>query len=187
MYCIFFKNNVTKDEFVLPVQADSRDAAMMLAVDKYPSPVYTALTAYSARELNTVLANAERWPGVASKVQPTLDSLMARVRVNVSSNLPPLTKKPTAATVQATTGVVDGAMSLEAKIASLREDFERSRNARIAAVHAAKVVPADVSAPVAAKKVSAKPQSSALAAPPAPAFNPNQGRSVVDVLRALRG
>lgn len=184
MYCIFFKNNVTKDEFVLPVDAADRGMALMAAAEHYPAPAYTALTVYSAKELQDVLASAERWPGVASKVQPTLDTLMNRVRV--SGGLPPISPKPTAAKVQTTSGIVDGAMSLEAKIASMKEDFERSRNARLAAVHAAKVVPADVPAPVAAKKVSAKTQS-ALAAPQPTAFNPNQGRSVVDVLRALRG
>lgn len=188
MYCVFFKNNVTKDEFVLPVQADSREAALMLAVDTYPSPAYTALTAYSDKELREVLSGAERWPGVASKVQPSMESLMARVRVG--SGLPPLTQKPTAAKVQTTSGIVDGAMSVEAKIAAMKAEFERSRNARVAATYAAKVVAADTlvaKAPAAAaKKVSAKSQSSTLAAP-APTFNPNQGRSVVDVLRALRG
>lgn len=84
----FYKNNMTGDEFVAPVEAESRGDAEWMLARQYPAGVYSLLTIYARKEMEKILADLERWPGLASKVQPSMEQMMARVRVG--TKLPPL-------------------------------------------------------------------------------------------------
>lgn len=108
----FFKNNMTGDEFVAPVDAESRNDAEWMLVRQYPSGVYSLLTIYARKEMEKILADVERWPGLASKVQPTVDQLLSRV--TVGTRLPPLPTR----SVNETTPRVDGARIAQVKAAA---------------------------------------------------------------------
>lgn len=96
-YLVFLKNAVTREEFVAPMAAESREAAMLQASTSYPMPAYAHLTCYALEELQRILADVQRWPGVPSKVQPTIETLMAKMR-DGGRGLPPM---PTRSTVPA--------------------------------------------------------------------------------------
>lgn len=93
MFLGFLKNTVTHEEFVAPVEADARGTAEMALAAEYPSAVYKLLTVYERREIEHVLAGLARWPGLPSRVQPTMEQLMARVKVGGRS-LPAMPNQP---------------------------------------------------------------------------------------------
>lgn len=94
----FFINTKTKQEFVAPTEAETRSGAEHNLTLQYPSPLYTLLTTYERKEMDSILANLDRWPGLPSKVQPSMEQLLQNV--SVSKTLPPLhhpkTQAPTA-------------------------------------------------------------------------------------------
>lgn len=84
----FLLNTKTKQEFVAPTEAESRAEAEHNLTLQYPSPLYTLLTTYARGEMGKILADIDRWPGLPSKIQPTMEQLLQKV--SVSRTLPPL-------------------------------------------------------------------------------------------------
>lgn len=182
-YLVFVRNQATMQDFAVPAEAASVGEAVADAAGRYPGPVYHALTCFTAAELQSFIDDSVRWPGVASTVQPPLEDLLRKV--TAGTKLPPMPKiarrvdlsadevvvlpeaeaaisEATQARVQALRGAVPGVMEREARIAQA----------------------------TALPPVSDRPKRrSTDAAAPAPAAAPsfNNGRSVIDVLKALRG
>lgn len=84
----FLLNTKTKQEFVAPTEADTRAHAEHNLTLQYPSPLYTLLTTYGRGEMDKILADVDRWPGLPSKLQPTTEQLLQNV--SVRKGLPPL-------------------------------------------------------------------------------------------------
>lgn len=169
LYLVFHRNAMTGEDFTTPVEAESPMQAQASLTARYPHPTYQYLTCFAKTELQSILNDAERWPGVASKPQPTLEQMMARVTSGMGK-LPPLpNRKPTAQ---------PAAQMTQATGASVKVVQGAAHAWGVGAVPLAKVEPATP------KKTAAKPT-----AKPASSFMPtaNAGRSVIDVLRALRG
>lgn len=194
-YLVFHRNMVTKDDFATPVDADSKQAAMDALADRYPHPAYVPLTCFEKSALQGILDDADRWPGVASTPQPTLEQLLTRVTARVGK-LPPLpnrkpSEQPSAKVSQATGGHVERVRdpapfttptpvpnAAKAPV-SVLEALKASKTMK--GLSSAQQTPVS-KATMASSKPSAKAPSSLLATPPAA-----NGRSVIDVLRALRG
>ena len=70
-YIVFLKNLKTGEEFAVPHMAadNSHDLAMAELRSQYPANRFAMHTAYTVAELQNIMENATRWPGVASKVQ----------------------------------------------------------------------------------------------------------------------
>ncbi|RYG61195.1 MAG: hypothetical protein EON60_04455 [Alphaproteobacteria bacterium] len=98
-YLGFLQNRASKDEFVAPVQADDVATARMELARAYPESRYILQTIYSRSEIEHVLSGIDRWPGVASKVQPPLTTDLTKVTAR-TGGLPPLPGQVTAATVE---------------------------------------------------------------------------------------
>lgn len=110
----FYKNNMTGDEFVAPVEAESRNDAEWMLARQYPAGIYSLLTIYARKEMERILVDVERWPGLPNKVQPSTEKLLARVRV--SNHLPPLPQQ------QAQLAQVDGGRIAQVHLAAQRVD-----------------------------------------------------------------
>jgi hypothetical protein len=89
-YLGFLKNLTNGEEFVAPVDTISRDKAESLLRETYPQGIYGLLTVYERREMENILTNIDRWPGVPSKVQPSLEQVLAKVSVSRRGGLPPM-------------------------------------------------------------------------------------------------
>lgn len=98
-YLGFLQNRANKEEFVAPVQAEDVATARMELGLAYPESRYMVQTIYSRQELEHVLSGIDRWPGVASKVQPPLTTDLTKVTAR-TGGLPPLPGQVTAATVE---------------------------------------------------------------------------------------
>ncbi|RYG60555.1 MAG: hypothetical protein EON60_06765 [Alphaproteobacteria bacterium] len=98
-YLGFLQNRASKDEFVAPVQADEVATARIELGRAYPESRYLLQTIYSRSEIEHVLSGIDRWPGVASKVQPPLTADLTKVTAR-TGGLPPLPGQVTAATVE---------------------------------------------------------------------------------------
>lgn len=179
-YLVFLKNAVTREEFVAPVQAHDRDEAVMAAGVDYPAPAYASLTCYKMDEMARILADARRWPGVASTVQPTLETLLRTASVKP---LPPLPAKTTTTTVGAkpasgSTSVVD-ALRAARSAGMLQGQVKAAAPTATQTATLKAPAPAAKAVTAAAKTRSAKTASS-LATPARP-------QSVIEVLKAMRG
>lgn len=173
-YLVFIRNMQSLQDFSVPAQATSAYAAQAIVMPRYPTPAYMVLSAFTTAELQTMLDDAARWPGVASTVQPPLEQLLQRV--TAGTKLPPLhrnqmpaqaAQQPTGARLQTLNDVVPGAMANEAKAAQYgarNTGWQNSLNVAEASGYAYQ--------PATKTK--------------APATSPMQGRSVIDVLKALR-
>lgn len=98
-YLGFMQNRQSKEEFVAPVRAEDVATARMALGQAYPESRYMVQTIYSRTELEHVLAGVDRWPGVASKVQPPLTTDLSKVTAR-TGGLPPLPGQVTAASVE---------------------------------------------------------------------------------------
>lgn len=87
----FLRNLANESEFVAPVQAADRAAAAAALGEQYPESLYRLHTIYARRELEQILENLTRWPGVASTVQPPLEQMLSRVNGR-TGGLPPMPK-----------------------------------------------------------------------------------------------
>ena len=72
IFLVFLKNTTDGAEFVAPVSAVDRRGALAAVAVRYPQSVYVSLTCYGEGELRRILDDAQRWPGVASTIQPPL-------------------------------------------------------------------------------------------------------------------
>ena len=164
-YVLFMQNLVTQEEFVASIEAESVGAAKQASRATYPGHAYQVLTCYAEKELQTVLDNLHRWPGVPSKVQPTPEEMSEHVRVKVGG-LPPL-RKATAGTVQAERHVETEELSVMMR---LMAEQSAARLARLESL-----------------KTGSAPRAAAPAIQGSkPSLNSNAGKSVVELLRGLR-
>lgn len=166
VYMVFMRNLASNEDFSVPLEAASEADALMMCGERHPHPMYAHLTTFTLDELHSMVEDARRWPGVASKVQPSVEEMLRRVNVRIGK-LPPLPHERAAAVsakVEESRGFSRGVMETEAKIATVQH---------------APAVAAD--RPAATKAAPASPAAAS------PFTQRNQGRSVVDVLRALRG
>jgi hypothetical protein len=102
----FMMNMISGEEFLAPVDAETREEAFMQLEMLYPGQGYTTLTLYPRSELNVSLSSLDRWPGLPSKVQQPLESLLSRVTAQ-KGGLPPLKREATS--TSARIPAVDGA------------------------------------------------------------------------------
>jgi hypothetical protein len=198
MYVLFLQNLATQEEFVAGIDAAGMDAAKLGARVTYPAKSYALLTCYAQAELETILTNLKRWPGVPSKVQPAADEVNPRVQVSVGK-LPPLKREqPTegrVAPVQAEE--LSAMMQMMARQSAERLRREQAERGEAPAlqpadrVAEAKAVQQPQAAPVQRQSVlealkgipASKSVSPTAMASPAG----NSGKSVVELLRGLRG
>ncbi|MFZ2586572.1 MAG: hypothetical protein WAZ18_00380 [Alphaproteobacteria bacterium] len=170
VYMIFYHNKVTGDDFIVPMDADTEALALEQLASRYPSAAYQYLTCFEKAELQAILTDTDRWPGVASKPQPTLESMLRRVTSGVGK-LPPLpnrppAQQPTVQVAKATEGYVQA-----------KTGFAKGLNIPLAQTTTA--VPKTTASKTSAKAGETQPTSSFMAAA-------NANRSVIDVLRALK-
>lgn len=169
-YLVFLKNLITQQEFVAPAQAQSHTDALHAVTQAYPPQVYQQLTCYTQAELTRIIANLQRWPGVASSVQPTLESLLNRPK---TSALPPMPGRQASANAstpapqQPSTSVIQTLKAVR-QTGALGGSITQTRTAASAVAAS----PAAKKAPVAA---------------PTPAPTPRANTSVISVLKAMRG
>lgn len=91
----FLVNSITSEHFIAATEADSPTAATAKLRETYPSAAYHILTVYQAQAVVKYLAEVQRWPGLPSKVQPSLADLLATQRIRTQvGGLPPLRKEP---------------------------------------------------------------------------------------------
>ena len=169
LYLVFHRNALTGEDFTTPVEANSPlEAAERLAA-RYPRPAYMYLTCFEKKELQGILNDAERWPGVSSITQPTLEQMMQRVTARVGK-LPPLPNRAPAEQPAQQLAQATGAQVHQVR----------------GAAHAWGVgsVPLASTEPAPVKKTAPKPAAMPTETPYVPA---NANRSVIDVLRALKG
>lgn len=118
-YLVFLRNMATRQDFVAPYAANSAAAAEEAALQDYPTGQFMLLTIYAEAELQAIMANLRRWPGVPSNVEAakgkTAGRPVAQVRASIGG-LPPLHKpqpqplqflpeqRPTGAVVQGPAG-----------------------------------------------------------------------------------
>lgn len=196
MYVLFLQNLATQEEFVAGIEATDVDAAKLGARVNYPANGYAILTCYAQAELETILTNLKRWPGVPSKVQPAADEVNPRVQVSVGK-LPPLRREqPTegqVAPVQAEE--LSAMMKLMAQQSAARLQRERAEAqgkppALQAADRVAEAKVAQQQAPVQRQSVlealKGIPAAKSVS-PTVTASSGNGGKSVVELLRGLRG
>lgn len=170
-YLVFIRNMQSLQDFSVPATARNAYEAQTSVAPRYPTPAYMILAAFTTAELQAMLDDAARWPGVASTVQPSLEQLLTRV--SASTKLPPLhrgqgaSQQPTGARLQTRNDVVPGAMANEAKAAQ-QTGWQNTLS-----------VP-EVSTYAYQAPVNKAPTTSSTVA------SPTQGRSVIDVLKALR-
>jgi hypothetical protein len=186
-------------EFVAPVQAETREAAAAALVGQYPESFYRLHTVYARRELVQIMENLNRWPGVASTVQPPLEQLLSRVSGR-TGGLPPMPKAD-AGRVQAVAATPTEpqaqlaeiqkleelqAMALKLKIPGAQELANRLlAEARGAALPANQAMPmgAPASAPPSARGVA----EASAPLPAMPAAAQSGGTSAIFMLKQLRG
>ena len=199
----FLRNLTDASEFVASVQAADREAAAAALGGQYPESLYRLHTIYARRELGQILENLNRWPGVASTVQPPLEQMLSRVsgRYGSASGGLPQMPKADAGRVQAVAATPAEpqaqlaelqkleelqAMALKLKIPGAQELASRLlAEARSAALPANQVMPmpAMTGAPASARGVAEA--SAPLPAMPTPA--PSGGTSAIFMLKQLRG
>ncbi len=178
----FMLNTISHEEFVAPIEAETREEAEFLLAAQYPTGPYKILTIYGQKEMQSILTSLERWPGLPSKVQPKLDDLLTRVRARTGS-LPPLKPTPPAKPV------LDGA-----RIEQVR-DFARGMDkdtqalaARLLAAEAGLATPAPTPMPTPRPATfttqATTPATAPAMAPRAPAAS---GGSLIGALKAMRG
>jgi hypothetical protein len=195
----FLRNLTDASEFVASVQAADREAAAAALGGQYPESLYRLHTIYARRELGQILENLNRWPGVASTVQPPLEQMLSRVSGRYGSalgGLPPMPKADagrvqavaaTPAEPQAQLAELQKleelqAMALKLKIPGAQELASRLlAEARGAALPANQAMP--MGAPASARGVAEA--SAPLPAMPTPA--PSGGTSAIFMLKQLRG
>lgn len=170
-YLVFIRNMQSLQDFSVPAEAPTAAGAQATIAPRYPTPAYMVLAAFSTAELQAMLDDATRWPGVASTVQPPLEQLLARV--SAGTKLPPLHRgqsapQPTGARLQTHHDVVPGAMANEAKAAQ-HGGWQTTLNVPEASAYAYQ-----------------PPANRAPTTAPITAAAPTQGRSVIDILKALR-
>lgn len=193
----FLRNLADSSEFVAPVQAETREAAAAALGGQYPENFYRLHTVYGRRELTQIMENLNRWPGVASTVQPPLEQLLSRVNGR-TGGLPPMPKADagrvqavvaTPAEPQAQLAEIQKleelqAMAVKLNIPGAQELATRllaeARGAALPANQAMAIMPA--SAPASARGVAEG--SAPLPAMPTPAHN---GTSAIFMLKQLRG
>ena len=189
-YLVFVRNQTNFRDFAVPLEADSVGGAVALASARYPGPVYHCLTCFASAELQGFIDDAARWPGVPSTVQPPLEDLLRKV--TVGTTLPPLPS--VARRVDLDADEVRVLPEAEAEIR--RAALQRAAAAEARVQQALGTVPgvmereAKIAMAEGTPAFSDRPRRAAQ--PPAQAAKPatpsfNQGRSVVDVLKALRG
>lgn len=181
LFLVFHRNVMTGDDFTTPVEAVSKDAAISSLSGRYPNPAYVYLTCFEKAALQGILEDADRWPGVASTPQPTLEQLLSRVTARVGK-LPPLpnrqpVEQPAVQVAQATGGRVENITPTPVAVPVPTAPRTLSMAEALKAMKAP-VVPVSASKPKAAK-MEKTPSSLAASA--------NANRSVIDVLRALKG
>ncbi|MCA3244117.1 MAG: hypothetical protein INF43_02285 [Alphaproteobacteria bacterium] len=94
----FLVNAITNEHFIAAAEAGSPTEATAKLRETYPSAAYHVLTVYQAQAVVKYLAEVQRWPGLPSKVQPSLTDLLATQRIRTQvGGLPPLRKEPAAA------------------------------------------------------------------------------------------
>ena len=87
-YLVFLLNIQTGEEFVAPVTAPSRVEALARVSTKYPpQQLFAIQTCYPVSELQRLLAEAGRWPGMTSAA-PGKDQVSRRISFGAA--LPPL-------------------------------------------------------------------------------------------------
>ncbi len=102
LYLGFMHNHITGEHFIAAAHGANPPEAMADLRQTYPSAAYHVLTLYPARAVAQYLSDAQRWPGLPSRVQPSLTDLLATQRIRTQvGGLPPLQRSASAAAAPA--------------------------------------------------------------------------------------
>jgi hypothetical protein len=170
-YLMFLQNLKTGEEFVAPVTADDQDEALLMAGEKYPPRFYKVQTFYTLADMERIITDVKRWPGVASSVQQPMMEQLNR-RVVTGGPLPALPGQ--APVVETRTPVMSAIEAIRAAQAT---------GSRLETREEAPVAPAQVTR---APAVAAAPKRTVAASIIGRPTQPSSA-SVLDVLKALRG
>jgi hypothetical protein len=190
MFLVFMQNATTQADFALPVQAPTRQLAAAAARASYPAPQYALLTTYSLPELQRVVADATRWPGVPSNVAAAKAPAQAGPGQRLT-NLPPLPSLRPVAAAAPVAPVMNPPNLLEALKHAAPTGATVQRTAP-----APPVAPAGaftLQQAMAALRGQAAPASTltttrpAAAAPQAAALPTTRSLSAIEILRGMRG
>ncbi len=187
MFLVFLKNATDGGEFVAPVAAADRKGAVAAVTARYPEPVYTQLTCYEESELRRILDDAQRWPGVASTVQPPLADVMRQKTDNRTAAMARLSetrggRMPVQASTPSAAAPARAPQDLKSALAALKQVGGLPTSGGVTRTAEAPVAPA---API-----SRHPQP--VSAGPVISRHPEQepviasSKSVIEVFRGLR-
>jgi hypothetical protein len=189
MFLVFMRNTTSRADFVAAYNSASLENAQEMAKQAYPSPAFSVLTTFAQTEIERIVADLKRWPGVPSNV------VAAKITSHVGQGLPPLPTLKQA--VQAVGVQPTGAMVQQIKPTPATQTSTSNAQAGLtladamAALRGKNIVPmqnkpatAPVSTPPASARGKAVDEPVVSASPVQAA---NAGRSVIDVLRTLRG
>ncbi len=188
-YLVFLRNMATRQDFVAPYAAVSTAAAEAAALQDYPTGQFMLLTTYAETELQAIMVNIQRWPGVPSNVEAAKGKAAGRPAAQVRAaigGLPPLHKtkpepfrflpeqRPTGAVVQG---------PLQAALNTLAEPKQPNTGGLTLAEAMAALRGEKTGAnPYGGRQIEAKAPVAQQTAPAAA----GKPQSVIDVLRSLR-
>ena len=93
VHLAFLRNIITGDMFIAPAIGATQQQAESAMREVYPSAAYALLALYPASDVQRYLVDLARWPGMPSKVQPSLTDLLANQRIRTQTGgLPPLNR-----------------------------------------------------------------------------------------------
>jgi len=95
-------NRVTEEHFIAATEAQSSTEATAKLRETYPSAAYNIFIVYQAHAVVRYVADVQRWPGLPSKIQPSLTDLLATQRIRTQmGGLPPLPQAPSSSAANA--------------------------------------------------------------------------------------
>ncbi|HEX2859115.1 MAG TPA: hypothetical protein VHP58_02840 [Alphaproteobacteria bacterium] len=125
-YLVFLQNLKTGEDFVAPATAESQGEALLAVGEKYPPRLYKLQTTYSLTEIERIVADVKRWPGVATSVpQP----LLQQVEKRMGAALPPMPGQQPPAPQ---TPVIEAIKAAEAEPATLEAHVDVIEEAPVA-------------------------------------------------------
>jgi hypothetical protein len=156
------------------VTADDQDEALLTIGEKYPPRFYKMQTFYTLADMERIIADVKRWPGVASSVQQPLMEQLNR-RVVTGRPLPPLPGQ-----APAPVAVAETRAPVLSAIEAIRA--AQATGSRLETREEAPVAPAPVTRVPAVAAAPKRTVSASIIGRPA---QPTSA-SVLDVLKALR-
>lgn len=121
-YLVFLQNLKTGEDFVAPATAENQSEAMLAVGEKYPPRLFKFQTCYTLPEIERIITDVKRWPGVASSLQQPLQQQLEK---RLGAKLPPMPGQqppaPQAPVIEAIKAAEEEPAALEAHVDVIEE------------------------------------------------------------------